>query len=144
MQRIFGQPISIETSSTFLLQFLATYYFLLQNLNNMDTTQSTLSYCQSKLHSLTDLHEDIVTLVSGLQNHDCSNCASKIIIKVIQSYNSPPSPLPELSWKLMMSEIINSFSIEFIKREKEKMELLLHDIAAQTVVNRSNFGGSNF
>jgi hypothetical protein len=47
----------------------------------------------------------------------------------------------ELSWKLMMSEIINAFSIEFIKREKDKMELLLHDIAAQTVADRASFGG---
>jgi hypothetical protein len=86
------------------------------------TSQSTLTYCQAKLHSLTDLHEDIVALVSGLQNHDCSNCA-------------------KLSWKLMMSEIINAFSIEFIKREKDKMELLLHDIAAQTVADRASFGG---
>lgn len=47
----------------------------------------------------------------------------------------------ELSWKLMMSEIINAFSIEFIKREKDKMELLLQDISAQTIANRSTFGG---
>lgn len=38
----------------------------------------------------------------------------------------------------MMSEIINAFSIEFIKREKDKMELLLHDIA---VADRASFGG---
>ena len=41
----------------------------------------------------------------------------------------------------MMSEIINAFSIEFIKREKDKMELLLHDIAAQTVADGASFGG---
>lgn len=42
----------------------------------------------------------------------------------------------------MMSEIINAFSIEFIKREKDKMELLLQDIAAQTVTDRASFGGN--
>ncbi len=105
------------------------------------TSQSTLAYCQAKLHSLTDLHEDIVALVSGLQNHACSNCASKyntLVNELIRSII-----FSELSWKLMMSEIINAFSIEFIKREKEKMELLLQDIAAQTVANRSSFGGTS-
>ncbi len=97
MNAFFGRPISIETSST--LVPVSFYAFLLQ-LNNMDaqnTIQSTLSYCQAKLHSLTDLHEDIVSLVSGLQTHDCSNCASKINLNYFNLLIDPTRAVMEVN-----------------------------------------------